>query len=155
MAGAYAACTWATVLSNRDDYTQALKLIEGALPLVAGSRDYAEDQTSCRIAESVAAAQVRDARRAIAAGERALALEEQRGSAPGRSYYPLSVLAMAYVRGERYADAERTFTRALALLDSQGLENDRMAQTLLNNWQPDAPDDRADAGFGRQIAAGD
>src|SRR5262245_45942439 len=49
-------------------------------------------------------------------------------------YVPLSVLASAYIRGSRYDDAERTFERALALLESQGLETDRSAANMLTNW---------------------
>jgi tetratricopeptide (TPR) repeat protein len=130
---AYATCMWASSVAEKGDFAPALKLIESVLPTVS-SADSAEFQANCRVVESIIAAQANDGARAIVAAERAVTLEENRGGAPGREYVPLSVLALAYVRGSRYDDAERTFERALALLESEGRETDRSATNMLTNW---------------------
>ena len=130
---AYATCMRAWSIAERGNFAPALKLIESVVPSVSAA-DYAEFEANCRVAESIIATQANNGARAIVAAERAVALEEKRGGAPGREYLPLSVLATAYVRGNRYDDAERTFERALALLEAEGRDTDRSATNMLTNW---------------------
>jgi eukaryotic-like serine/threonine-protein kinase len=130
----YAACERATQFAERGDYKQAFALLDGAMPVVAANPDAADYEAQCRVAESVAANQMNDGARAIAAGERALKLEQERRGAPGREMAPLVALANAYTAGYRYGDAQRAFARAVALLDAQGLGDTRSMAELLNNW---------------------
>ena len=131
---AMASCVWAVQFAEKGEYKQALALLDEALPVVAANSDYAGYEGRCRVAESMAAAIANDSTRAVSAAERAVAVESQRGAAPGREFEPLSVLANAYMRSYRYDAANRTFARAVAALEAQGLEATRDGAILLNNW---------------------
>jgi len=129
----YAACTWALSFAEGGDFARAFALLDEALPLVS-TPSLAEFESGCRVGESIIGAQANQPDRAIHGAERAVALEEQRGGAPGRQYVPLSVLARAYVNANRYSDADRAFARAFAVLEAEGLDASRNATTLLSNW---------------------
>jgi hypothetical protein len=75
-----------------------------------------------------------DGGRAIAAAERALAVERSRGGAPGRELAPLGALAVAYAINHRYADADAIYRRITGLLEGQGLIETKMGAVHFNNW---------------------
>jgi serine/threonine-protein kinase len=129
----YATCEWASYFAERGDFAQAFRLLDGVLPSLSASPEYADFEANCRLFESIAASQANDGARAIRAGERALMLEERRG-VPGSENEALSALGTAYRVGHRYNDAIRIFERAFALSESQGLENTQGAKTVLSNW---------------------
>ncbi|MGH7338366.1 MAG: hypothetical protein ACREI7_12350, partial [Myxococcota bacterium] len=96
--------------------------------------DYAELESGCRVHESTVARRAGDATRAVAAAERALALEQRRAGAPGRVLEPLGALAVAYWIAYRFADSDVMYRRVTPILESEGLAETRMAAVHFNNW---------------------
>jgi serine/threonine-protein kinase len=131
---AEAACQWASQLAERGDFTQSFQLVDAALALLSARSEYAAIESGCRVIESIGASQAQDAARAIRAAERALALEEQRGGAPGREIQPLDALGGAYRMAHRYTDADRVFERLVNVFVVQGREDTRDMAAVLNNW---------------------
>jgi tetratricopeptide (TPR) repeat protein len=129
-----ATCRWASQFAERGDFSRAYSLLDSVLPILSATRDYAETEARCRVFEAEFASQNRNPARAIPAAERAVFLEEHRGGAPGRLFNALAALAEAYGVGLRWDAADRTFARALATLESDGLGNTRTAAIVLNNW---------------------
>ncbi|HEY1305720.1 MAG TPA: protein kinase [Vicinamibacterales bacterium] len=129
-----ATCRWASQFADRGESARALALIDGVLPVLSTTADYAETESRCRVFEAEIAAQNRDGARAIPAAERAVSLEEHRGGAPGRLFEPLAALAGAYSVASRWEAASRAFARAMGALESDGLGNTRTAAVVLNNW---------------------
>ncbi|MGE5242971.1 MAG: serine/threonine-protein kinase [Betaproteobacteria bacterium] len=130
----YATCEWASQVAERGDYSQAFPLLDGVMPVLASTPDYADFEARCRVIESIAANQAADSVRAIAAAERAVALAEQRVGAPGTQLDALAALSTAYSSGYRYDAADNAFRRTLGLLESQGLGDTLDAAQILNNW---------------------
>jgi tetratricopeptide (TPR) repeat protein len=63
-----------------------------------------------------------------------VALEEARIGPSGRELEALAALAAAYSLAGRFASADTSFRRLVALLDGQGRGQSRMAGVVLNNW---------------------
>jgi tetratricopeptide (TPR) repeat protein len=129
-----ATCEWALQLAEQGRAVEGLKLIGEALRTLPATPDHAAAESACRVHESTAARMAGDAGQAIAAAERALAIERGRGGAPGRELGPLGALAVAYANNHRYADADAIYRRIAALLERQGLAETKMAAVHLNNW---------------------
>jgi len=129
-----ATCRWASQFADHNDFAHALAVIDSVLPALSASADYVETESRCRVFEATIAAQNRDAARAIPAAERAVFLEEHRAGAPGRMFEPLAALAGAYSVGWKWDAGSRTFARAFAALESDGLDHTRTAAVVLNNW---------------------
>ncbi|HKE84709.1 MAG TPA: serine/threonine-protein kinase [Vicinamibacterales bacterium] len=129
-----ATCRWASQFADRGEFARALSLIDGVLPVLSKTAEYAETESRCRVFEATIAIQNRDGARAIPAAERAVSLEEHRGGAPGRLFEPLAALASAYSVASRWEAASRAFDRAMGALESDGLGNTRTAAVVLNNW---------------------
>ena len=127
-------CRWASRFADRNDFAQALALIDGVMPALSASADYAETESRCRVFEATVAVQNRDAARAIPAAERAVFIEEHRPGAPGRLFEPLAALASAYSVASRWDAGSRAFARAFGALEADGLDHTRTAAVVLNNW---------------------
>ena len=130
----FATCLWAVQFAEKGEFARSLALLAEATPVLAATPDHAAYEARCRLAESTAAIIGNDPPRAVAAAERAVALEQRRNAAPGRDFEPLAILASAYMRAYRYNDAHSAFERALGILEAQGLDTTREAAILLNNW---------------------
>ena len=129
-----ATCRWASRFADRNDFAHAFALIDGVMPALSASTDYAETESRCRVFEATVAVQNRDAARAISAAERAVFIEEHRNGAPGRLLEPLEVLASAYSVASRWDAGRRAFARAFSALQADGLDHTRTAAVVLNNW---------------------
>jgi serine/threonine protein kinase len=130
----HATCDWALHVAEQGNPKQALGLISDALRALPASRDHAEFESRCLLRESSAARMAGDGARSLAAAERAVSVEQRRGGAPGRELEPLGALALAYWTNQRYADADASFRRVSALLESQGLAETKTAAMHFNNW---------------------
>ena len=128
-----AACARAISLAEQGAAGAASALLVSALADLAKLPAADWDEARCRVAESTAARLDGDLPRAIAAGERALALEEGRRGPAGREYEALAALAAAYGRSD-FAAADRVYRRLDALLAAQGRDHTRDAAAILNNW---------------------
>jgi hypothetical protein len=115
-----ATCRWASRFADRNDFAHAFALIDGVMPALSASTDYAETESRCRVFEATVAVQNRDAARAISAAERAVFIEEHRHGAPGRLLEPLEVLASAYSVASRWDAGRRAFARAFSALQADG-----------------------------------
>ena len=93
---AYATCGWAAHFAEQGHFADALTAIAGALSALATTPDSAAFESGCRVLESIAARLSGDTARAIAAAERAVALEQGRMGAPGRELEPSAALASAF-----------------------------------------------------------
>jgi eukaryotic-like serine/threonine-protein kinase len=131
---ARAGCDKAVSLAEQGDHAGASSLIAEALSGLAALPEAAWDEARCRVAESTAAKMKGDSAAAIAAAERALALEEARTGPAGREFEALGALASAYSHAGRFASADATSRRAVALLEAQGRGETRRAAVTLNNW---------------------
>jgi serine/threonine-protein kinase len=129
-----AGCARAYALADQGRFEQADRLLEGALADLAGLSDAAADEAYCRVYEASLANRRGDARRAVPAAERAVALERERGGPPGRGFEALFALASAYNVAGRSAAADRVFREMVSVLESQGLERTRDAAVVLTNW---------------------
>jgi eukaryotic-like serine/threonine-protein kinase len=130
----FATCRWASQFADRNDFARALAAIDGVLPVVTASSEYAETESRCRVFEATVAIQNRDAARAIPAAERAVFIEEHRRGVPGRLFEPLAALASAYSVASRWDAGSRAFARAFGALEADGLDHTRTAAVVLNNW---------------------
>ena len=130
----HATCEWALHVAEQGDPKQALGLIGDALRALPPSRDHAEFESNCLVHESTAARLAGDSVRSMAAAERAVAVEQRRGGAPGRELEPLGALAVAYWSNQRYADSDVMFRRVTAILEAQGLAETKMGAVHFNNW---------------------
>jgi len=135
---ARAACAWGQQLAEGGDARQALSVIASAERGLPSTPEQADVASRCLVLESISAKMAGDASRAIGAGERAVAIEEAEASARraagGRMFEALAALASGYTADRRYNDADRTYRRAVDLLDRQGLGSTLDAAALLNNW---------------------
>src|SRR4030095_2164753 len=52
-------CRWASQFADRNDFAHALALIDGVLPALSASADYAETESRCRVFEATFALQNR------------------------------------------------------------------------------------------------
>jgi serine/threonine-protein kinase len=129
---AYATCQWASDLAEHGEFRRAFALFDEVSPVLARSPEYTEFEANCLLFEAIAGNQGNDGVRAIRAGERAVALEEQR-RIPGGEYEALSALATSYRIGHRYDDSIATFKRAYALSESSGSARGSLV-ALLGNW---------------------
>jgi eukaryotic-like serine/threonine-protein kinase len=75
-----------------------------------------------------------DPGRALAAAERAVALEEARGAPAGRRFDAAGTLATAYMTAGRAEAADRAHRQLFAIIESQGLSQSRDATVVLHNW---------------------
>ncbi|HXT21628.1 MAG TPA: serine/threonine-protein kinase [Thermoanaerobaculia bacterium] len=131
---ARASCLLANVRSEAHDGKAAGALVaEGLADLAADEGAFAEE-ASCRVSQARAAFERGDVDVAIAAAERALALEQQRRGPPGRELEALNALGNVYPAGGRYLDADRTFARLTRLFVEQGRDRTQSAAICANNW---------------------
>jgi eukaryotic-like serine/threonine-protein kinase len=131
---ACATCYAAFSTLERNDPKTAVSLVDAAIAEFAAARDGPEYEGRCRVIESIVFRQTGDFARAIRAGERAVAYEEQRHGTPDSLYEPLSVLASAYGAAGRDAAAVAIHRRRLAMLEAEGEGKSLRAAVLLNNW---------------------
>jgi serine/threonine-protein kinase len=129
-----AACAKARGLGDQHRFDLADLLLTTAQADLARLPDGGEAEVYCLTCESDIAGRKGDGARAVAAAERAVAIEERRRGVLGPRFDPLLSLANAYLVAERAASADRTFRRVLAVLESQGLEETRDAALVLSNW---------------------
>ena len=127
------ACARALSVSEKGDPQAALATMADALRTLDGSSHQAADEATCRIYESIIARQTGDAARAVAAGERALALEDGRPGPVGHQMEALSALTSAYLVAGRLTSADATSRRAIELLEAQGRGQTRIASIMLSN----------------------
>ena len=127
------ACARALSVSEKGDPQAALATMADALRTLDGSSHQAADEATCRIYESIIARQTGDAARAVAAGERALALEDGRPGPVGHQMEALSALTSAYLVAGRLTSADATSRRAIELLEAQGRGQTRLASIMLSN----------------------
>jgi eukaryotic-like serine/threonine-protein kinase len=131
---ARAACAKAYAVADQGNFDEADRLITASLRNLATLPDSAAGEADCRTNESIVASRKGDGDRAIRAAERAVELERERKGAPGSDFNALAALATAYLVKGRTAPANRAFRDLMAVLESQGLERNRDAATILNNW---------------------
>ena len=134
-----AACSkaWALVDQAPGDaqsVAAANRLLTEALSDLAASPGSEADEAYCRVREANLANKLPDASRSVAAGRRAVALEEQRGAPVGRRFEAGLVLANAYLVEGSPEAADAQFASVMALLESQGLGRARDATLVLHNW---------------------
>jgi serine/threonine-protein kinase len=129
-----AACAKAFAAADQGKERQADALLAGALKDLAALPDAAWDEAYCRMSEANTANARGDDARALAAAQRAVALEEGRSGPTGRGFDALAILATAYLVAERPVSADLAFRRLMARLESLGLERSRTAATILHNW---------------------
>jgi serine/threonine-protein kinase len=110
------------------------RMVSEALRDLAAAPDAVADEAYCRVAEAEIVTNWNDDARAVAAAERAVALEEGRGAAAGRRFDAGLALANAYLGAGRSVSADRAYRHLMGLLESQGLEHSRDAAVVLNNW---------------------
>jgi eukaryotic-like serine/threonine-protein kinase len=131
---AHTRCAWALTFTERGDPKKALAEIDEALPAVAFNPAYPEYESACREAESIAARNSTDMARAVAAAERAVALEGGRPGVPMREIDASAALALALAQSSKFEAAEAAYRRIEAMLESQGLGGSRRMAVNLNNW---------------------
>jgi serine/threonine-protein kinase len=127
------ACARAMSVSETGDPQAALAMMDKALRTLDASPDRAADEAACRVYESITARQKGDIPRAVAAGERALALEDGRPGPVGHQMEALSALTAAYVAAGRLTSSDATSQRAIDLLEAQGRGQTRVAAIMLSN----------------------
>lgn len=121
------ACARAGSVSEKGDPQAALVMIDEALRTLDSSPDQAADEAACRVIESIAARQKGDNARAVAAGERARALEEGRPGPLGHEIESLAALAAAYLAAVPLA--ERCAVRATGAGGGRRQEGGRSGAT--------------------------
>jgi serine/threonine-protein kinase len=127
------ACGRALSVSEKGDPQAALAMMDEALRTLGASSDQAADEAACKVYESIIARQKGDVPRAVAAGERALALEDGRPGPVGHQIEALSALTLAFVAAGRVTAADATARRAIELLEAQGRGQTRTAAIMLSN----------------------
>jgi serine/threonine protein kinase len=134
---ARASCARAASLSDlgpsHEESKGAEALLAQAIADVRGVPDAAADEAFCLVAEAGIANNKGEGSRAIAAGRRAVALEQALGAPVKRRLYAGLVLADAYASNDAPQDADREYRDLLTLLDAQGLGDSRDAASILNN----------------------
>jgi serine/threonine-protein kinase len=129
-----AACARAAALDDRGHVSDADAMMAGARRDLAVAREAETDESYCLVAEANMANRRGEVARAIAAAERAVALEEGRRGPAGRGLEALFVLANAYLVAQRPDAADGAFRRLMAELERQGQGDTRDAALVLNNW---------------------
>ncbi|HEV8202033.1 MAG TPA: protein kinase [Candidatus Polarisedimenticolia bacterium] len=133
-------CARALSVSEKGDPQAALAMMDQALRTLDASPDRAADEAACRVYESITAKQKGDIPRAVAAGERALALEDGRPGPVGHQMEALSALTAAYGAAGRLTSADATSRRAIELLEAQGRGETRVAAIMLSNRSAELQD---------------
>jgi serine/threonine protein kinase len=128
------ACLKAAALDDLGQEAEADQLLVAALGELEGRPDVAMDEIVCRSCEANMAARRGDSGRAVAAAERAVALEDARPGTAGRGYEALFLLATAYYVSQRSAESDATYQRLAAMLERQGLGGTRHAAFVYSNW---------------------
>jgi serine/threonine-protein kinase len=128
-----AACVQAAALDDQGQVREADEMLAASLRDLAGHPDAAAE-IYCRVCEANMANRRADAPRAVAAAERAVALEEGRRGPAGRGFEALFLLATSYLVAERPAAADGVFQRVMEMLEGQGRGDTRDAALVLNNW---------------------
>ena len=128
------ACAKAAGLDDRGHVAEADVLMAAARRDLAASHDLEADEAYCLVAEANMANRRGDAPRAVAAAERAVALEAGRSGPAGRGLEALFVLANAYLVARRTDAADDAFRRSMAEMERQGQGDTRDAALILNNW---------------------
>jgi serine/threonine protein kinase/tetratricopeptide (TPR) repeat protein len=131
---ARATCARARGLGDAQRVALAYLLLDQARAELSASSASLEAEVYCLGCEASVAARQGDAARGVSAAERAVALEERSRGADGLRFETLLLLANAYLVAERAASADAVFRRAMALLESHGLEGSRDAAIVLGNW---------------------
>jgi serine/threonine protein kinase len=131
---ARASCVRAFALDDQGHVAEADALLAPALRDVVGREDTVYDEIHCREAEANIANRRSDAARAVAAAERAVALEEARPGPAGRGFRALFMLASSYLVADRMVAADDVFRRLDDMLERQGRGDTRYAAQVLNNW---------------------
>ena len=131
---ARAACAKAHAVADQDRLPLAELLLARAQADLATLPQADATVVFCLTCETTIAGRISDNARAVAAAERAVAIEERTRSPLGPSFETLLSLANAYLVSERTASANRTYGRLLALLERQGLDRTRDASLVLSNW---------------------
>ena len=131
---ARAACVKAAALDDEGNVAEADALLAAGLAELAGRAGAEAAEAYCRVCEANMANRRADAPRAVAAAERAVALEEGRAGPAGRGFEARFLLANAYLVAGRSADSDRAFRQVVEMLDAQGRGDTRDAALVLNNW---------------------
>ena len=131
---ARATCAKARGLGDAQRFELAYVLFEEARSELSRASASSDAEVYCLGCEAGVAGRRGDAARAVAAAERAVDLEERSRGVAGLRFETLLGLANAYLVAERAVSADGTFRRALALLESHGLEGSRDAAIVLGNW---------------------
>jgi tetratricopeptide (TPR) repeat protein len=121
-------------LAEQRRFDEAERMVAAALRDLAALPEARTAEVDCLVGEAFLASAKGDGARAIAAGERAVAIEESRPGAPGHGFRARFELATAYLVGERRLSAVRAYRELLAELEMQGLGQTRDAATVLHNW---------------------
>jgi eukaryotic-like serine/threonine-protein kinase len=132
-----AACAKAGALVDqapRDKEGLPDRLLAEAYADLATVPDAQADLAYCLREEAEIANGRGDPARALAAAERAVALEEARGAPAGRRFDAAQSLATAYLVAGRAEAADRAYRQLFAIIESQGLSQSRDATTVLHNW---------------------
>jgi serine/threonine-protein kinase len=132
-----AACAMANGLVDqapRDNEAMPDRLLAEAYADLATVTDAQADLAYCLLQEADLANKRGDSARALAAAERAVALEEARGAPAGRRFDAASSLATAYFVTGRSEAADRAYRQLFAIIESQGLSQSRDATIVLHNW---------------------
>jgi eukaryotic-like serine/threonine-protein kinase len=128
-----AACVKAAALDDQGQVAEGDQMLAAALRDLAQQPDPAAE-AYCRVCEANMANRRADAPRAVAAAERAVALEEGRRGPAGRGFEALFLLATSYLVAGRSAAADGVFQRLMEMLEGQGRGDTRDAALVLNNW---------------------
>jgi serine/threonine-protein kinase len=129
-----AACAKARGLADQQRLPLADLLLASAQADLAALPSADAATIYCLTCEASIAGRKADGVRAVAAAERAVAIEERHRAALGPSFEVLLTLANAYLVAERTASADQTYRRILTLLERQGLDRTRDAALVLSNW---------------------
>jgi serine/threonine-protein kinase len=133
---ARAACALAAVLTEQGDAAAGSVLLKDALAGLAASSDALWEEAGCREVESDLLVLKGDFSGAVAAAERAIALDAERGGTTGGD---LAInarmhLAVAHIGEARFAAADADFQKIVDLLTAQGRDESRLAAIALSDW---------------------
>jgi serine/threonine-protein kinase len=128
-----AACAWAQQFAEHGEPRRAVAEIASAMSELSPIPEHEDVRGRCLIYQSMSARIGGDGAAAIAAGERAVALASARPTS-AQLFDAVTTLADAYSMAFRFAEAARTYQRALDVLAAQGLDTTLDAAAVLNNW---------------------
>jgi serine/threonine-protein kinase len=128
-----AACAWAEQFAEHGEPGRAVETIASAISELSPIPEHEDVLGRCLIYQSMSARIGGDGARAIAAGERAVALANARPTS-AQKFDAVTALADAYSMAFRFTDAARTYQRAMDVLAAQGLDTTLDAAAVLNNW---------------------